>query len=117
MCVGAIVASSFALLDVLLYPLSVSHVPLPVASCAFLKCLSPWLCPRPSFLSMLLMFRVITLSGATMVMILVQGLVSRDKLLDMKRHAEMAHEDSSDRDIFSAVKWRSLLFSVLVRAS
>eukprot|EP00904_Undaria_pinnatifida_P009467 jgi/Undpi1/5650/HiC_scaffold_2.g00924.m1 len=34
----------------------------------------------------------------------VQGLVSRDKLLDMKRHAQLAHMDASDKSIFPAIK-------------
>ncbi|CAN0197711.1 unnamed protein product [Scytosiphon promiscuus] len=44
----------------------------------------------------------------------VQGLVSRDKLLDMKRHAELAHMDSSEKAIFPAVKFTPLIVSVLV---
>eukprot|EP00903_Cladosiphon_okamuranus_P005479 g5464.t1 len=44
----------------------------------------------------------------------VQGLVSRDKLLDMKRHAEMAHKDSAEKAIFPAVKFPPLVFSLLL---
>ncbi|CAN0247275.1 unnamed protein product [Ectocarpus sp. 12 AP-2014] len=44
----------------------------------------------------------------------LQGLVSRDKLLDMKRHAELAHMDSSQNEIFTAVKFTPLVVSLLL---
>eukprot|EP00752_Nemacystus_decipiens_P001911 g1841.t1 len=44
----------------------------------------------------------------------VQGLVSRDKLLDMKRHAELAHMDSAEKAIFPAIKFPPLVLSLLL---
>ncbi|CAM9885992.1 unnamed protein product, partial [Laminaria digitata] len=43
----------------------------------------------------------------------VQGMVSRDKLLDMKRHAQLAHMDDSDKSIFPAIKFTPLVVSLL----